>query len=143
MRVLLLLVLLAGGAGYLWYQRQHNYPFRSISPAAGIEYEILQIPDDCQNTRICLKRVAYLSRAQDTTALRDEAKGLLPWIDANIAPGPGPHAIVLIAVEPGFLRIKPPTRVVGVGFGKVGGSGWRYLGQEDMTSRIAPLLKGN
>jgi hypothetical protein len=143
LRFLLLLVLLAAGGGYLWYQRGHNYPLRDITTSEGKKYEVVQLPEDCQNMQVCLKRLAYLSSAADTTLLKDEAAGLLPWVEVNVAPGSGPHAIMLIAIKPGFMRLKPPTSMIGVGFSKSRSSGWRYLGQEDMTSRMTSMLQEN
>ena len=106
MRVLLLLVLLALGGGYVLYQRQHNYPLNTVTTPAGAKYEVRQLPDECiQST--CIKRVVYLSQLRDSASLVAESKGLLPWIDANVPQGSGPQGLMLVALEPGFLRDRP------------------------------------
>ena len=141
MRILLLLVLLALGGGYVLYQRQHNYPFQAITTPAGVKYEIRHLPDECIPNSLCLKRVVYVSTSRDTVSLRKEAEGLLPWVDANIPQGPEGQGIVLIALEPGFLRMSAPKHLAGVFFAKRPGSRWQYMQQEDLTSALSSMFK--
>ena len=126
MRALLLIILLAAGAGYLYYQRQHNYPLNPVTTPAGRKYEARHLPDECVQST-CIKRVVYLSKLRDSTALIEEARGLLPWVDATVPRGSGAHGLMVVALESGFLRIGPPKHMVGLIFGKMPGTGWRYL----------------
>lgn len=139
--LLFLIALVACLGGYIVYQRHHNYPFNRVATTAGTSYEVLKIPDACQGTTMCIKRVAYLTHVSDSIGMKAEAEGLLPWIDTDVAPGAGPHALLVIAIEPGFLKMSAPRRMVGIAFGKMPPDRWRYLGQEDMTAQLAPMFK--
>jgi hypothetical protein len=139
-KALLLLLLVGGLGGYVFYQRHHNYPFDSVTSGSA-KYEVYRMPAECRAVVICVERVAYLAVEADSATVKEEARGLLPWVDATVKPGSGAAAIMLVALEPGFLRMKPPRRMIGVTFGRLPGDQWRYLGQEDVTAKLAPMFR--
>lgn len=139
MRFLLLLFLLAGGAGYLYYQRQHNYPMESVTTTAGLHYDIKPLPDECVGGALCVHRVVFLTGQSDAAGLRREADGLVPWVDSNLPAGARVHGLLLIALEPGFLRLRPPRRMIGLVYARVG-SRWQYMTQSDVTEQMKQSL---
>lgn len=140
MRLLILFLLVAGLAGYLIYQRSHNYPVQTIIAPNGHQYEGMQVPDRCQG-QTCMHQVVYLTALEDTVGIKVEAEGLLHWLEPRITDSQPPQLVAIYAVKPGFLRIAPARRIVQLGYGREPPGAWKYLGAVDATAKLKALLK--
>lgn len=140
MRLLILLLLVAGFAGYLIYQRSHNYPVQTIIAPDGHRYEGMQVADRCEG-QTCMHQVVYLTELEDTLQMKAEAEGLLHWLEPRITDSQPPQLVAIYAVKPGFLRIAPVRRIVQLGYGRQPPGAWKYLGSVDATAKFTALLK--
>jgi hypothetical protein len=141
MRVLLLLALLAGLGVYVYQQRQANYPVSAVTTPTGRAYEAVALPKTCpQGLPTCAYSAAYLTSLTDTAAIKEEARLLIPWLEKQAAME-ATTTVLIIAVEPGFLRFVPPKSALGLAFVRHQGmSDWVYAGMEDLTPSIKEYL---
>jgi hypothetical protein len=139
-RALILVLLIGGLAFYVHTERKRNYPLDSVSTPSGRSFNAIQLPDEC-SMAACMHRVAYLTKLRDTSAIRDEAQALLPWLDPRIKDSRPPHVVGILAIEPGFMRMTAPKRVVALTFAMLVPGSWTYLEQQDVTTQMVGVFK--
>ncbi|HXI21450.1 MAG TPA: hypothetical protein VNH46_10205 [Gemmatimonadales bacterium] len=130
----LVLLLVAIGL-FAFAFRSFMGPYHGLQPVttpAGRRYEVQRMPDDCQWVPgTCIGRVVFVSHTRDTTRLKGEAEGLLPWIQTQ-GFGHQQKALLLVSVEPGFARLLRPTHMVQMAYG------WRSNHWEFGGLRVVP-----
>lgn len=141
MRYLLLAVLLGGLGYYIYLQRQANYPLQSLTLPSGKTYKAMKLQDDCRSDG-CLHRLVYLTSLEDSARLQQEARGFLPWVETTMKGSRPPHSVAVLALEPGFLQIAEPKRLVVLTYQFTPMGSWDHVGFEDATPRIRAMLSG-
>lgn len=140
-RTVILVLLIGGLAFYVRSERKRNYPLDTVTTPSGRTFVAGQLSDQCEG-ETCIHRAAYLTKLRDSAALRDEARALLTWLAPRLK-GSRPRQLVgIVAIEPGFMRMSAPKHAVGLTFAELVPGTWSYLGQEDMTPRMAGVLRG-
>jgi hypothetical protein len=110
MRVLVLLLLLAGMVGFAGYSARQRYPTETIKvPGSARTYQIYRNPDECWSGD-CYIKLVFLTHGTDRATWRAEAQELEPWL-VNQARTGGQKGGILLAVRPGFARLFPPTKL--------------------------------
>jgi hypothetical protein len=129
MRVLLLIVLLAGALGFARYSAHQRYPTESIKvPGSTRTYKIARAPDQCWGAD-CFMAVAFMTQGTDRAAWRAEAQELEPWLIAQ-ARTKGQRGAFVVALRPGFAHLFPPTHARYFVFGG-GGARWKIIKEGD------------
>lgn len=127
MKVILLLAVVGLG---IYVARSFLGPYHGLVPVTlpgGARYEVLKGPDDCQAVPgTCMARFVFVTATMDTTTLRKEAEGLLPWVETQ-GMGTGIKLVALIGVKPGFARLGKPRFLAALGFAWRDGR-WIYGG---------------
>ncbi len=142
MRLLILVLLLAGLGTYIYLERQSNYPLHPLTLPSGKTYKAQKLPDQCSTSQGCIHGVVYLTALTDSAALQQEARGFLPWIEANMKGTRPPHSATVMAMQPGFLQIAEPKRLVVLAYEFTPMGTWDNVGFEDATPKIRAKLSG-
>jgi hypothetical protein len=109
MRILLLLVVLAGVIGSASYVARVRYPTETVKvPGSTRTYQIVRGPDQCWD-KDCYLSLVFLTKGTDRATWRAEAQELEPWL-VNQARTGGQKGALLLAVRPGFAHLFPPTK---------------------------------